>query len=353
MTNAYGGRGGIAQYNRDFLSAVAEVGTASSIVVAPRRAPDPIPAALPVKQLSPKAGRLCYAIAALFGAGIRPVDVIFCGHIHLAPLAAVIARIIRARLIVQLHGIEAWERPTLLQRAAVEAADFAFCVSRYTRARVMTWASMSPERILVISDTVADHFVPGDGTPMRKEMGLDGKQVLLTVGRMDFREQYKGHDRVIAALPALIAKGHDPVYLIVGEGADQSRLEHLALDLGVSERVRFIGLVPQQRLAALYRAADLFVMPSTGEGFGIAFLESMASGTPALGLYAGGAVDPLGDGELGTLTTADALSDAIDRLLSVSKAPAETFSSAVRERFGRAAFAAQLRITLERIAAAA
>jgi phosphatidylinositol alpha-1,6-mannosyltransferase len=353
VTDAYGGRGGIAQYNRDFLSALAENGTASSIVVLPRRAPDQIAPALPLKQLSPRAGRFTYALAALFAALVRRVDVVFCGHLHLAPLAAVVARSTGARLVVQLHGIEAWERPTLPQRAAVEVADLVLCVSRYTRGRVLSWASMPPERVLVLSDTVGDIFVPGDGSPMRKELGVAEKQVLLTVGRMDVAERYKGHDRVITALPVLIAKGHDPVYLIVGEGDDQPRLEHLARDADIAECVRFMGAPPQDRLAALYRAADLFLMPSAGEGFGIAYLEALASGTPALGLDAGGAVDPLGDGELGTLATADTLTDAIDRLLVADRAPAETLSSAVRARFGRAAFAAQLRVTLERIGTAA
>jgi phosphatidylinositol alpha-1,6-mannosyltransferase len=353
VTDAYGGRGGIAQYNRDFLSVLAEGGTASSIVVLPRWAPDQIASTLRLKQLSPKAGRFNYAFAALFTGLARHLDVVFCGHLHMAPLAAIITRATGAKLIVQLHGIEAWQRPTLLQRATVEAADFVLCVSRYTRARVLAWASMPPEKVLVLPDTVADIFAPGDRSLMRNELGLDGKEVVLTVGRMDFRERYKGHDRVIAALPILIAKGHDPVYLIVGEGDDQSRLERLARDAGITERVRFMGALPQERLAALYRAADLFLMPSSGEGFGIAFLEAMASGTPALGLEVGGAVDPLGDGELGTLATADALTDAVARLLAARKAPAETLSAAVRARFGRAAFAAQLRVTLERIAATA
>ena len=108
--------------------------------------------------------------------------------------------------------------------------------------------------------------------------------MLLTVGRMDSRERYKGHDLVIAALPALVAKGHDVAYVIIGDGDDRARLENLARDTGMSERVHFLGAVEPERLVEAYRMADLFVMPSTGEGFGIAFLEAMACGTPALGL---------------------------------------------------------------------
>jgi phosphatidyl-myo-inositol dimannoside synthase len=267
----------------------------------------------------------------------------------LAPLAAVIARIKRAKVVVQVHGIEAWQHPSVLQRAAVESAELVLCVSRHSRARVVAWASIARERVLVLPNTVADVFVPGDAAATRAALGLDGKQVLLTVGRMDSRERYKGHDRVIAALPALAARGHDLVYLVVGNGDDRPRLERLALEAGFAERVRFLGTVAQERLAEVYRAADLFLMPSTGEGFGIAFLEAMASGTPALGLNIGGSSDALADGELGTLVSEGALVDAIDRVLSTRKAPRDALSQAVRARFGRDAFAARLRASLDQL----
>ena len=81
------------------------------------------------------------------------------------------------------------------------------CVSRYTRAAVVGWAAIAPERVVVVPNTVAEGFTPGDGSALRAALGLDGKRVLLTVGRMDSRERYKGHDRVIAAIPALVAAG--------------------------------------------------------------------------------------------------------------------------------------------------
>lgn len=353
VTDAFGGHGGIAQYNRDFLTALAKEGLASSITVLPRHAPERIATPAAIKQMPSRSGRLAYTAATLLTASRRPTEVVFCGHLYMAPLAWLIARLNRAKLVVQMHGIEAWPRPSRLRRAAAEAADLILCASRYTRAAIAGWAAIAPERILLVPNTVEDVFAPGDGSGLQAELGLEGKRVLLTVGRIESRERYKGHDRVIDAIPKLVAQGHDVFYVIIGEGDDRARLEGLARSAGLAERVRFLGAVSQRYLAEAYRMADLFVMPSTGEGFGIVFLEAMASGTPALGLDAAGARDALGDGELGTAVSADDLADAIARLLAAPRPDPNALSRDVRTRFGRRIFRAQLQMAFDRLLAPA
>src|ERR1700726_5303891 len=106
VTDAYGGRGGIAQYNRDFLGAIAEMNILSSITVLPRQAPDPPQPPRGIRQLRAHAERIVYSIAALRTALVQSVDLVFCGHLFMAPLAALIARFKGAKLIVQTHGIE-------------------------------------------------------------------------------------------------------------------------------------------------------------------------------------------------------------------------------------------------------
>jgi phosphatidylinositol alpha-1,6-mannosyltransferase len=349
VTDAFGGRGGIAQYNRDFLGALVQTGAVSSITVLPRLAPD-LPA-LPekIEQTSARPGRIAYSVAALRIALFRRVDVVFCGHLFMAPLAWLISRIKRAKLIVQTHGVEAWPRPSRLQRAALEAADLVLCVSRHTRAAVLSWAAIAPERVLVVADTVREEFTPGESTTPRGVLALENKRMLLTVSRMDSRQRYKGQDRVISAMPYLVAKGHDVDYVVAGEGDDRARLEALALHAGVGERVHFLGAPELQSLIELYRTADLFVMPSTGEGFGITFLEAMASGTPALGLDVGGAKDALADGQLGTAVSESELPAAIARLLLEPKPDPGALAAATRARFGREMFTTGVRTALNRL----
>jgi len=166
---------------------------------------------------------------------------------------------------------------------------------------------------------------------------------------MDARERYKGQDRVIAVIPDLVAKGHDICYVVVGEGDDRSRLQALARNAGVSDRVRFLGAQELPSLIETYRAADLFVMPSTGEGFGVSFLEAMASGTTAIGLDVAGARDALADGELGTVVAETELSATIARLLSRPKPDPLRLADAVRARFGRKLFAKNARNAWDRL----
>jgi phosphatidyl-myo-inositol dimannoside synthase len=177
--------------------------------------------------------------------------------------------------------------------------------------------------------------------------------VLLTVGRMDVRERYKGHDRVIAALPRLVAAGHDVIYVVLGEGDDLPRLKELAAEARVAERVQFKGAVDQKTLIEAHRMADLFVMPSTGEGFGIVFLEAMVSGTPAMGLGVAGASDALGDGELGAAPSEHEFQTALVSAVERPKPSPDTLAGEVRRRFGRQAFNARVDAVLAGLLGAA
>lgn len=320
-----------------------------SLNILVRRIPDDFAPPAGVRQVMPGSTRIAYIVRALLMGLGRKGGILFCGHIHLAPLAALVARMSRAQLIVQLHGVEAWQRPGRLQRRAVEAASLILCVSRYTRTRLLQWADVSPERALVVSNTVNPIFSPGSTANLRATWNLEGKTVLLTVARMDARERYKGHERIIAALPELDAK---VVYVVLGEGDDADRLKRFAAEKGVSARVLFKGAVSRETLVEAYRMADLFVMPSTGEGFGIAFLEAMACGTPALGLAIAGATDALVDGELGIAAKEEEFAGELKRLLADAKKDEAILAESVRSRFGRETFVRSVHNALNRLLAA-
>lgn len=303
VSDAFGGKGGIAQYNRDLLTAVASWGAGTQVLVLPRLG-QAEPSMLPpgVRQVAPK-GKVRFAIAALHAALTQgPFDVVFCGHVNLVQLGALVARLLRVPLWLQLHGREAWEPLSALQRQAAERASLISVVSRYTRRRFLATSRIERWRVRVVPNTVRADFAPGPKSQdVLDRHGLRGRTVLLTVGRIVAAERGKGHDRIIEALPELLETLPDLVYLIVGEGDDRPRLEALARQAGIERQVVFAGAVDDAKLPDYYRAADGFVMPSVQEGFGIVFLEAAASGLKVIGGNEDGTPDALADGACGQL----------------------------------------------------
>ena len=260
---------------------------------------------LPTKvvQAQPRFGRLSYSANALKTA-LRsgPFDVVFCGHLYQAPLAAALGKLARAPVWVQTHGIEAWPRPSLLTRSAVARADLITAVSRHTRRRVLSWANVSRDRVRVLPNTVRPAFSPGPRSEATlSKLGTAGARIILTVSRIAKAEAYKGHDRVIEAMALVRQAEPRALYVIVGDGDGRADLEALAERRGVSQSIRFLGHLSDEDVLSLYRSADAFVMPSEGEGFGIVFVEAAACGLPVVAGNADGSVDALADGALGRL----------------------------------------------------
>ena len=117
-------------------------------------------------------------------------------------------------------------------------------------------------------------FRPQERERARTECGMS-RFTLLSVGNL---VPLKGHDLVISALPAL----SDVDLIIAGAGPEESGLRSLAKSLGVADRVRLVGLLPQERLRTLYSGADALVLASSREGWANVLLEAMACGTPVV-----------------------------------------------------------------------
>ena len=347
--DCYGARGGIARYNQDLFEALA--GAGAEILVLPRLG-DASGLVLPVgvSQRPAVFGQLRFSIAAIWTAWRhRPIDVVFCGHVFMAPLAFVIARLIGAHSWLQAHGTDIWGDRRGIVRAAIEAADMVTTVSRATRRILLGWADLAPERVRVLPNTVGDQFVPGlPSADLRARLALGPGPVLLTVGRLAASERYKGHEQVFASLPDLRVEFPTLIHVVAGEGDDRARLELRASELAPAPgTVRFLGYVSDEDLPDLYRLADLFVMPSSEEGFGIVYLEAAACGLRVVGGAGGGAGDAIPDARVGlTVDPLDrgALIDAVRRLLRQGRV-----EPAAVEAYRRPHFAAAARLLLARL----
>jgi phosphatidylinositol alpha-1,6-mannosyltransferase len=157
-----------------------------------------------------------------------------------------------------------------------------------------------------------------------EQYGLQGKRILLTVSRISRYDRYKGHHRVFAVMPDLLREYPDLVYVIAGDGDGREQLRQLAVEQGIADSVRFVGRVCEAQLPDLYRTADVFVMPSTEEGFGIVFLEAMRSGIPTIGGNGNGTMDPLRDGAAGHAVSCDNRLELLDAIRSALEKPRDS-----------------------------
>jgi glycosyltransferase involved in cell wall biosynthesis len=313
-TDAFGGRGGIAQFNRDLCRALTTEPLDADMTVLPRVAPvedlGDLPDGLNYR-IDAAGSKLRYIYQTLRAAAPSlPIhnpqptthDVVVCGHLNLLPVAALAAWLQNAPLWLIIHGIDAWEPPdSRLSQLSLRAVDRFVSVSQHTLDRFVDWAPLSAEHGHVIPDCIdPEPYDPGSKpSELLTRYGLHGQTVLLTLSRLSSAEQYKGHDEVLEALPELLNETPDLCYLICGDGDDRPRLEAKARRLGLDDHVLFAGYVPEEEKADHYRLADTFVMPGRGEGFGIVYLEAMACGVPVVASNADASEEAVRHGKIG------------------------------------------------------
>ena len=241
--------------------------------------------------------------------------------------------------LVLAHGSEFPPSPSASKRRRIERAlSGAGAIapnSAFTEGLLRPYLTPAAPRPVVVHLPIPPQ---PDPPPEARAMvaGLRGEgPLLLTVARLEPR---KGIDAVIRALPSLAAEHPGLRYAIAGEGEDRARLASLAREVGVAERVRFLGRVDDATKAALYAGADLFAMPTrregaSVEGYGLVYLEAGWYGLPSLAGRDGGSAEAVQDGETGLVRNgADpaAVAEALGRLLG---------DEALRRRLGAAAAA--------------
>ena len=225
-------------------------------------------------------------------------------HLHFLPALRLLHWLRGVKVMSVLHGIEAWDLSGGLRVKAMRAADHLLAVSHHTRQVVIDSYDIDPAKISVVPNTFdTERFTPGPKPAyLLERYGLRSDQpVLLTVSRLARSERYKGHRRVLLALKAIRREFPTVRYLVAGTGDDFSSLRDEVKKLGLQECVILAGQVPGGELPDHYRLCDAFVMPSSKEGFGIVFLEAMASGKPVVAGNTDGSVDALDGGRLGRL----------------------------------------------------
>lgn len=213
-----------------------------------------------------------------------------------------------------------------LFRWLIKRLDGYICNSSFTHDRLQKFLGcISPEHIA--SPGVKEKFFePFEEKKCKQQLGVEGKKVLYTVGRLDER---KGHDLIIRSLPAIIERVPDVVYLIGGKGPHLAKLKSLVEDLHLHDYVKFCGFIEEKDIVAFHHAGDVFVMPNRilpdgdTEGFGIVFIEASAAGKPVIGGRAGGAVDAVLERETGFLVDPYSPDEFVEKAILLLTCPSQ------------------------------
>jgi len=236
-------------------------------------------------------------------------DIVILSHINLALLGLVI-KVLRPKCQLWLvaHGIEVWRPLNFIKRIFLKRyCDKIICVSNFTKAQMIKMHQSDPDKCIVFNNAI-DPFIKQPDEFEKPEYLVNrysltpANQVIFTLTRLASSEQYKGYEQVIKAVGRLKQQFPGIKYILSGQydAAEELRIRELIRACKVDEEVILTGFLNEKELADYFLLADLFVLPSKKEGFGIVFIEALACGLPVICGNADGSTDAIRDGELGT-----------------------------------------------------
>lgn len=316
------GAGGIASVNRSVIAALSEDHEVTTLSLQGEFA----------------GKRFAFFRAAMKVMARRP-DLVLVDHLHLAPIAYLGRLCFRLRYVIFCHGTELDGPVGRLRRRAIRAATLRIANSVFTAQRLRArfpqfTVSVCPlgveptlEKVRPVPITGL-HNGNGDVSPI-------GPRVTLIVGRILSTERYKGHEELIRAFPAVIARCPEAQLVIAGTGDDEERLKALVRELGIGKQVLFTGWVEPEKLAWLLQRCHLLAMPSRHEGFGLTYVEAMRYRKPVIASNKDAAREVVTDQVTGLLVSPEdivALAEAIARL-SVDSELAATMGEAGYRRY--------------------
>jgi phosphatidylinositol alpha-1,6-mannosyltransferase len=250
---------------------------------------------------------VAFAISSLLN-GIRSNQVIL-SHINLLLFAKLIKFFSpKTKIIMLAHGIEVWRPIPSWKKKFLQQNVEVWAVSSYTASQLIDIHQLDIDKIKIVNNCLDPFFQLPTGynkpNKLLKQHNLDPDQpILFTLTRLSSQESYKGYDRVLKAIPQLLKKFPTLQYILAGKAdpIEKERVERLVQQLNIQNHVTLVGFIDESELTDYFCLGDIFIMPSTMEGFGIVFIEAAACGAQIIGGNKDGSVDALLNGRLGTL----------------------------------------------------
>ncbi len=329
VTEAFGGQGGIAKYNRDFLTALCEYPEFEEVVAITRLIQGSV-STTPAKltYVIPGPSKIKFLKAALGVCSFKAnFQLVICSHINLLPIACVLSRLTQAPLVLLMYGIDVWQKhENWIVNWLLRRVSGFISISDITLEKFVAWSGLPKSKGEVLPNAIdLTKYHPGPkSSELSQRYRLAGKTVLMTLGRISTEERYKGFDEVVEVLPNILKECSNVVYMIVGDGSDRKRLESKVKEHDLESHVIFTGFVSENEKVDHYRLADVYVMPSRGEGFGFVFLEAMACGVPVIASKVDGGREAVRGGKLGLLVDPDDRQELLQAILEAIRNPRRT-----------------------------
>ncbi len=289
---------------------------------------DLMPQYLPVEKFRGfNANRSAFVIQAVKN-GIK-ADVVILTHINLALIGLIIKKINpQTKVWLIAHGIEVWRSLSFFQNVFLKHCDKVVCVSDFTKQQMISRHGISQDKCAILNNAI-DPFMQLPTAFVKPQHLLNkynltpDNRIIYTLTRLANSEQYKGHDQVIKLISRLKAKYPGIKYVLSGQYDvnEEIRIKDIIAQDGIEDDVILTGFIDEKDIPAHFLLADVFVLPSKKEGFGIVFIEALACGLPVICGNADGSTDAIRNGELGTAVDADnldQLEEAINNILETS-----------------------------------
>ncbi|MDD5433240.1 MAG: glycosyltransferase family 4 protein [Candidatus Pacebacteria bacterium] len=210
-------------------------------------------------------------------------------HDWLSFPAGIMAKIISGKpLVVQVHATEIDRSPISpnpfvysTEKIGMERADVVIAVSNYTKNMIVENYGIDPSKIKVVHNAINPNYFDQDIDSPNTLLDLkkQGKKIVLFVGRITLQ---KGPDYLLRAAKKVLQFNPNIVFIMAGSGDMERQIIEMAAYEGIADKFLFAGFLKGEDLKKAYSAADLFVLPSVSEPFGLAVLESVSLGTPVL-----------------------------------------------------------------------
>lgn len=270
-------------------------------------------------------GKTAFLLSAV-RAGLKS-RVVILSHVNLLIIGYFIKLISpKTKLVLLAHGIEVWNKFPRWKKRMLRSCDLVLPVSEFTRLKMIELYGLEEQKLTTLNNCL-DPFLPQpskaikEATLLQRYGFTETNKVLLTLTRMSSVDRYKGYDQVIQSVYKLKNICPDLRYLLVGnyDEVEKVRLQKIIRQLDLKQQVILAGFIPDEELASHYNLADMYIMPSQKEGFGIVFIEAMFYGKPVIAGNVDGSTDALKNGLFGLLVDPSNQEQINDAIVEVFK----------------------------------